>query len=260
MAASNRNSIRIQQLCEAIKDLSQHQLELVGQVVDQLQSPYLQIERRSDSEIVNACFLGDFGDTLRLHHAFSEEPFTKDKFEYAFQKITDLCGGLAELAPRGNPGYDIAVNGERFSLKTQADRNIRHGKLHISKFMELGKGEWSDSVDDLVGLRNQFFAHMEAYDRILSLRCLSSKPERLHYELVEIPLSLLLKARHGELCIMSDSRQHPKPGYCDVYGSDDELIFQLYFDGGTERKLQVRNLQKSNCIVHAYWIFSTVSP
>ena len=126
--------------------------------------------------------------------------------------------------------------------------------------MELGKGQWSDSIDDLVGLRNQFFAHIDAYDRIFSLRRLSSKPERIHYELVEIPLSLLSEARYGELRIMSDSRQHPKPGYCDVYGSDDELIFQLYFDGGTERKLQVRNLQKSKCIVHASWIFSTVSP
>ncbi len=33
------------------------------------------------------------------------------------------------------------------------------------------------------------------------------------------------------------------------------MDFQLYFDGGTERKLQIKHLLKSLCVVHAEWKF-----
>lgn len=248
---------RIKKLSSALEGLNPWQLEIVEEVVEQFHQPYVHIERLEESDIVNDCFLSYFGDTLKLHHIFSKEAFTKDKFEYALERIANLCGNSAQLAPRGNPGHDITVDGEKISLKTQADRSIRIGKLHISKFMELGKGEWSDSVSDLVGLRQQFFEHMKSYDRIFSLRCLSRKSEKWHYELVEIPKTLLEEADSGKLSIVTTSKQNPKPGYCDITDINGEIKFQLYFDGGTERKLQIKNLFKKYCIVHAEWIFST---
>jgi type II restriction enzyme len=248
---------RIKKLSSALKGLNPWQLEVVEQVVEQFQKPYIYIERLEESDIVNECFLNYFGDTLKLHHTFSKEAFTKDKFEYALERITNLCGNSAQLAPRGNPGHDITIDGKKISLKTQADRSIRIEKLHISKFMELGKGEWSDSVDDLVGLRQQFFEHMKSYDRIFSLRCLSRKSEKWHYELIEIPKTLLEEADGGKLRIVTTSKQNPKPGYCDIADTHGEIKFQLYFDGGTERKLQIKNLFKKYCIIHAEWIFST---
>ena len=248
---------RVKKLSSALKGLNPWQLELVEQVVEQLYKPYISIERWNESDIVDDCFLDYFGDILKIHHTFSKEAFTKDKFEYALENVSDLCGRSAKLAPRGNPGYDITINGIKISLKTQADKNIRVNKLHISKFMELGKGDWSDSVKDIEGLREQFFAHIAAYQRIFSLRCLSKKPEKWHYELVEIPLSLLGEARKGDLRIVEKSSQNPKPGYCDVTDERGDLKFQLYFDGGTERKLQIKNLLKEHCLVHANWIFST---
>ena len=54
------------------------------------------------------------------------------------------------------------------------------------------------------------------------------------------------------------SKQTPKPGYCDVKDTDGTLKYQLYFDGGTERKLQIKHLKKDLCIVHARWIFSII--
>jgi type II restriction enzyme len=164
---------------------------------------------------------------------------------------------FAELAPKGNPGHDITIDRIPCSLKTQADANIKEDTLHISKFMELGKGRWSARVKDLEGLRDQFFAHMTAYDRIFSLRCLSKDPKHWQYELVEIPKSLLEEAKDGKLSIRSQSTQSPKPGYCDVTNPYGGLKYQLYFDGGTERKLQIKNLRKDLCIVHATWAFST---
>jgi len=120
--------------------------------------------------------------------------------------------------------------------------------------MELGKGQWSDNPADIEGLRQQFFAHMKSYDRILCLRALEKGP-RWKYELVEIPKELLALARSGRLEMKINSRQSPKPGYCYVYAQDGRKLFDLYFDGGTERKLQIKNLRKDQCRVHAVWEF-----
>jgi type II restriction enzyme len=56
---------------------------------------------------------------------------------------------------------------------------------------------------------------------------------------------------------MEDSRQNPKPGYGYVRDAAGGLKYSLYFDGGTERKLQIRALQKRLCQVHATWAFQS---
>ncbi len=96
---------------------------------------------------------------------------------------------------------------------------------------------------------------MEKYERIFTLRCLSADPAKFHYELVEIPKSLMLEAKYCDLQASENSRQFPKPGYGYVYDEEKRLKFSLYFDGGTERKLQIKGLRKDLCIVHATWIF-----
>lgn len=189
--------------------------------------------------------LQDFGDTLRIHHAFSAEAFSKDKFEYALEQLFRLHRIDAKLAKKGNPGHDITIAGERISLKTQADKTIKPGVIWISKYMELGAGSWSDNPADLKGLRDQFLKHLSGYERIFTLRTLHREPS-WRYELVEIPKALFLASTEGEMEMKLDSRQMPKPGYCSV--SDGQaVIYKLYFDGGTERKLQVKNLQKHAC-------------
>ena len=52
------------------------------------------------------------------------------------------------------------------------------------------------------------------------------------------------------------SKQMPKPGYCHVKDKRGKMLFQLYFDGGSERKLQIKNILKENCILHANWRFA----
>lgn len=247
---------RIDKLCVALRELTEPQLEFIENIVAQFRRPFIKIERDPESDIVTEKLLRDFGDVLRIHHCFSKESLSKDRFEYAFEKILNQCGVNAELAPKGNPGHDITIKGVPCSLKTQADANIKENDLHISKFMELGKGHWSASTKDLAGLRDQFFEHMKAYDRIFSLRCLSKDPKHWHYELVEIPKTLLREAKKGKLSIRRQSKQSPKPGYCDVKQARGKLKYQLYFDGGTERKLQIKHLRKDLCTVHATWIFA----
>ncbi len=247
----------LRHLYTSLRDLTDGQIGWIDTVVEQFHKP-ASFQSSPDSDLINACVLQDFGDALRIHHCFSKEAFTKDKFEYAFERVLNLCEIPATLAPRGNPGYDMTIGGVRFSLKTQANKGISSRYLHISKFMELGRGTWTDQEDDFMGLREQFFRHMESYDRILSLRRLrGTRTYPWYYELVEIPKDLLLEARSGVLRIMHQSRQFPKPAYYEVTDSSGERKFQLYFDAGGERKLQIKGLKKTSCIVHAEWRFET---
>ena len=255
MSIDQERKDRIERLIKSLPDLTGGQLRWIESIVEQFSQPSA-FTRDSESDLITPCMLQDFGDALRIHHCFSVEPFRKDRFEYVLQRVTTLCDKEAELAPAGNPGYDMIIDDERFSLKTQADKGIRVEELYISKFMELGQGKWDDDPADLIGLREQFLTHLKSYDRILSLRTLQRGPEQWRYELVEIPKPLLREARQGRLEMRLKSTQMPKPGYCYVSGSEGDK-FQLYFDGGTERKLQIKHLKKAYCIVHAEWIFTT---
>ena len=249
---------KLKTIAARLSGLSSGQLEFLDRILGQLGKPAT-FFRNPKSDLVSDCILAAFGDSLRIHHCLSAEPFTKDRFEFALEKACNDCKVKASRAARGNPGHDLTIKDVPFSLKTQADRGIKTGHIHISKFMELGRGEWSDKPKDLEGLRDRFFNHMKSYERILTLRRL---PEfgMEYYELVEIPKALLLEAKNGEFEMMMTSRQMPKPGYCTVKDKNGGVKFQLYFDGGTERKLQIKSLDKSLCIVHATWKFPVNEP
>ena len=163
------------------------------------------------------------------------------------------------MAPRGTRGFDIEIAGEKYSLKTEAAKAIRESTIHISKFMELGGGTWGSDPKDLVGLRQQFLENLSGLNRILVLRALKKGDPVFKYELVEIPKKLLSKPAKGRLEMMAKSQQNPKPGYCYVE-ENGEGLFNLYFDGGGERKLQIKGLQKALCEVHATWQFESPTP
>lgn len=244
---------RIDHLVGVLRKLRVNQLHWVEKVAQALAAPLDFILHRRD--LLDETSVLDFGDVLRIHHVFSAEPFTKDKFEYALVQVLNGRGVQATLAAKGNPGHDATIIGTRVSLKTQADRSIKKDEVWISKFMELGKGTWGNNPEDLKPLRAAFLEHLKRYDRIFSLRAIGKAPN-WHYELIEIPKSLFERARTGRLEMKMESRQSPKPGYCHVSAPDGSELYQLYFDGGTERKLQVKELQKSACVLHAEWKFT----
>lgn len=250
------STTKYERLLRRLPQLTNGQLFWLDKVVDVFECPH-EFKIHS-SDLFDAEVLENFGDALRIHHAFSIEPFSKDKFEYVLEQILKMSGRSADLASKGNRGHDITINGLRVSLKTQADNNLKRDKIWISKFMELGRGQWTDNPEDLKGLLSLFLEHMAGYDRILSLRTLQKSPD-WEYELIEIPKSLLETAKFGTLDMKLESRQLPKPGYCHVFDASGNMTFQLYFDGGGERKLQIKNLLKSSCSVHASWKFSLTS-
>jgi len=252
---------KIKIIFSELHKLSEPQIDLIELIIGNLNIPFEILWYNNNSDLTSASFVSLFGDYLKVHHCLSVEALSKDRFEYALEDICQKVGFSAELAPRGNPGRDITIDNKNYSLKTQADKQIKQGSLWVSKFMELGKGEWTDKIEHLEGLRDQFIEHMSSYERIFQLRCLSNNIknytiEQHHYELIEIPKSLLLEAALGLVEYSQRSKQLPKIGWCNIYENKNKLKFQLYFDGGGERKLHIKNLDKQYCIRHAEWMFS----
>lgn len=242
----------IEELILAIKRLTSSQRKWIKATIAGFEGPK-DFQRASDSDVVSPVLLEYFGDQLLNHHANSRQALSKDRFEFAFESALNESGIASQLVQsRTNRGHDITIGGIPVSLKTEAATNIRQEIIHISKWMELGKGAW-----DLPVLRDSFLRHMQHYERIFTLRCLSNTPEKIWYELIEIPKALLLEARSCEFEIKTDSKQTPQPGYGYIKDATGQLQFSLYFDGGSERKLQITGLRKTLCKVHAVWTFST---
>ncbi|MGR5531721.1 hypothetical protein ACPV40_19320 [Vibrio alfacsensis] len=203
------------------------------------------------------------GSRIMVHTHLTNAPFTKLHFENGLEEAINLAAveadRSAELATVGNPGHDITINGERYSLKTQAGKSTNFNLIHISKWMELGRNpNWGQDESVLLELRDEFLAHLRGYERILVLRYLpgdkANSEYNHYYELLEIPKSLLLLCQEGEFEMKFSSRQNPKPGYCYV-DQEETRLFSLYFDGGGERKLQIKSIVKEYCILHATWEF-----
>jgi type II restriction enzyme len=236
----------------ALAGLTPSQVGWVRGVILQFKLPH-EFQRDPASDFVSDAVLERIGDALRIHHAFSRQALSKDRFEFALERALNLSGIKAALVrSRTNRGHDITIADVPVSLKTEAAVNIKADTIHVSKWMELGKGEWL-----LPRLRDLFLEHMQSYDRIFTLRCLAPGSVNYRYELVEIPKALMLEAGECKFEIMETSRQNPKPGYGYVRNTAGALKYALYFDGGTERKLQIRSLRKALCHVHAIWAFES---
>ncbi|MFQ5483107.1 MAG: restriction endonuclease, partial [Nitrospinaceae bacterium] len=220
---------RIEHLIKVIPKLTEGQIFWLEKVVQAFNFKHQ--FKILHGDLLNKPTVISFGEAFLVHHSFSVEPFSKDKFEYVLEKVLKMSGHQAALASKGNRGHDITVDGCPISLKTQADKNIQENKLWISKFMELGKGKWGDDEGDLIGLRELFLEHLKGYERTFTLRALKKGPQWF-YELVEIPKGLLEAAQNGELAMQKESKQFPKPGYCYVRTKEGEDLYQLYFDGG----------------------------
>lgn len=237
-----------------LSGLSPSQLEWVESVIQQFKLPH-SFHRNPASDWITDAVLNRLGDAMRIHHAFSRQALSKDRFEYAFERALSLCQIPAALVrSRTNRGHDLTITGVPVSLKTEAAANIKANMIHVSKWMELGRGEWRLDL-----LRDIFLEHLANYERIFTLRCLGQGPQRYVYELVEIPKTLMIEAASCRLVVQTQSRQNPQPGYGYVEDDLGALKYALYFDGGTERKLQIRSLRKDLCTVHATWAFESTA-
>src|SRR5437016_3458242 len=93
---------------------------------------------------MNAEIYGLFGLKLGMYHAVTRSPLNKAAFEQILEESCNQVGIKATMATSMTAEIDIVIAGHKTSLKSE---NRIHGNIHISKFCELGWGEWVTSDD-----------------------------------------------------------------------------------------------------------------
>lgn len=225
-------------------DLLLEMARAMGEKIDQ------DIDQHSD--ILAPAFVGNFSNRLIVHHATHEEKFKKKSFEYAFCAASRSAGRTAEIvSSQTNPGADVVVDGTNFSLKTEAAASIHPDKITISKLME---ARWIRDCltreDFARETTARVVAHLEKYERILTLRAFNVPPSAVRYDLVEIPLSLLLQVKN--LKPDDFSERTANGGSRANVRSDGRIAFSIRLDGSVE-KVTVSGLQTSLCNLHGSW-------
>jgi type II restriction enzyme len=200
----------------------------------------------------------EFAYRIALHHRLTRHSLNKETFEYALVETCISDGMKASCFPPNHPGADVRVGDEVWSLKTQSDKNIKREFVTFHKFMEAGKGAVNTN-SDRVRLVHSVRQHAAQYDRLFVLRALpkeslSAIPD---YELLEVPVRLFIECPNGPLSVSDTSDRQPQPFSINVpQNGSQSRAYQLYFDGGSERKIKIKYLDRKLCIPHVLWSFA----
>ena len=190
-------------------NLLDDQRTLLLEVARSFAQPIQQWRRPNSDVVPDDRTLSRLGDALRSHHSASHEPFKKEKLEYALQRIYASQGRKATLSTSRTAKFDLEVDEQRWSLKTQADRGITRDRLWISKLMELGQFSWTRDPETLREVVAFVLGKLSQIDRILTLRCLTPTDSTHHeYELVEIPAT---SSTSPEKATSPSAPEHSRP-------------------------------------------------
>jgi hypothetical protein len=232
--------------------------QILETMVDSLSGRYEE-EIGQNTDIAIPIFSRNFRQRLQIHHATHEEAFKKKTFEFAFKSASIASGRKAEMDTNDtSPGYDVIVDGQKFSLKTEAGKSINPKYITISKLMEARwMRECLTGVDFQRGMKH-LMGHFSKYDRVLILRAVRvDEPFRgMRYDLLEIPLSLL---KLVEKLLPTDfaPRGEKSGGSSATVKSGNEEGFKLRLDGSVE-KVTINRLKVSLCKKHASWTVQTL--
>ena len=241
-------------LLRKVKQLDDLGCQVLETMVDSLGGRFE--ERLSpDSDIAIPAFAQNFRQRLQIHHATHEEAFKKKTFEFAFKASCIAAGKKATMDPNdSNPGYDVIVDGVKYSLKTEAGKSINNELITISKLMEARWIRDCQTGENFQHGMKHLHRHFSQYQRVLILRArrVATPFVGVEYQLVEIPLAIFFAV--GDLTPEDFAPRGQKSGGSSAivrYSGSD--AFRLRLDGSVE-KVTVSRLKKSLCKIHATWI------
>ncbi len=243
--------VKLQELIDVVKDLHPGQLDLLLEMAQAMRKD-IKEDISDKSDILVPYFTKNFSNRLIIHHATHEQNFKKKAFEYAVCAAATSAGKKAKIvSDPTNPGADVIIDGEAFSLKTEASASIREKKITISKLMEARWiRECKTSRDFALETTTRVVDHLNRYERILILRAFDLSQNFVRYDLAEIPLSLLL--RIGRLT-ENDFTPRTKSGGSSASVKQNGIkAFTVRLDGSVE-KVTISNLSIDLCIKHGSW-------
>jgi hypothetical protein len=211
------------------------------------------------SGLVSERFADAFSMRLRVFHALHSpsEAMTKKAFEFAFEAAAIADGHYAAVATSATTAAsDITVDGVGFSLKTEASKDIKSSLIVISKLMESAWTKACPTIADFIsGIKANVIPRLRHSARVFLLRAHGrlSKSGAIRYELVEIPVELLLSMENVRAADFKAITK-AKGTSCPVYVGKD-VAYTLVFDG-SDQKITIRNLSYDMCTLHAEWTLS----
>ena len=256
--AQAEENAALQQLIEVVTNLDPVQVKLLTEIATVMMRKVEETITPS-SDLVTPRFAANFRNRLLIHHATNESKLTKKAFEYAFKGASEADGKAGSITASDTfSGVDVTVDGIRFSLKTEASKNIKAEQIIISKFTEARWIQQQATLDELAKQASAIIPiHLNNYDRILVLRAIELTASRLRYEIVEIPHDLL--QRIGSLTVADFSPMTKGGGTSARVSVNGQPAFMLRLDG-SDGKITFAGLQIAFCIRHASWIIPTVAP
>ncbi len=236
--------------------LDSAQLEMLGEMAEALRQP-CEVRVDPHSDLASSEFSDYFLNRLKIHHATSEEKFKKASFEYAFIAAARYAGfSASKTRSQTFQGADATVDGVRWSLKTEASAKISKFSIVVSKFSEARWIRDCETPGDFAReCLPRFLAHLGEYDRIATLRAFSVGRERVRYELIEIPKSLLTSV--ASLTEYDFTPRTRNGGSSALVRDESGIAFKLVLDGSVE-KVTLSRLPVQRCWTHASWTVPTI--
>uniref|UniRef100_B8HXN5 Type II site-specific deoxyribonuclease n=1 Tax=Cyanothece sp. (strain PCC 7425 / ATCC 29141) TaxID=395961 RepID=B8HXN5_CYAP4 len=162
------------------------------------------------------------------------------------------------------------MDGVNYSMKSEGAKSIKPEKITISKFMEARwiRGKNPAALAQEANQRIQ--EHLSKYERVLILRGFTLGPDKVKYQLVEIPRHILMLAARlkgkdiklpsGKSVNQGGSSQAiSNGGGTAIVQYNGATAFKVRFDGSVE-KIIIENLDVDLCTIHATWIVPTTIP
>ena len=168
--------------------------------------------------------------------------FFEDLVARAFRNIgqTDIS-----LSSPGRSREDMTVNGVRLSIKTETGYGTKPNSISITKLSTTEKAEWVSTA-----LIDRILRHLAEYEVMLMLRSIWCTPPCFHYQLLDIPTSLLEKMR--DISVEPTGNRKTKRSLKGSVLVGDDKAFDVFFDA-TDGKCSIRNLQVSMCTMLKEW-------
>lgn len=140
---------------------------------------------------------------------------------------------------------DLQIPAGRISIKTETGAGTRLELINITKLCTTEREPWEPST-----LISRVLEHLSRYDRILMLRAVRTAAATIHYQLVDIPISLLVRMEKVELHPVGRRIARQSLGG-DVFDGG-QRVFHVHFDG-TDGKCQIQRLLVSRCNMLLEW-------
>ena len=161
--------------------------------------------------------------------------------------------GRTVLVPetRNHAGFDLLIDTERLSLKSEYSSALRADHARLTKLMDGGwiKHARAEGRDLRVEARRRLVAHLQQYEHIVSLRSVA-EPGVVRYQLIQVPHRLLLAVQDSRRVEWGEQRASGQlSARVKVRGRH---AFTLTVDG-SDGKMQINRIDLAHCQALAYW-------